>query len=195
MTEQTNPQSEAQKRAADAQARGAGTGANAVQQRQKTGEKKGEDKPLELPKEMFAKGKSADDYKPDNYDPESEYPEGDASKGKPDFEARARGCNDERIPMRDHRAYLVSQAEKNERANDEIQARSVEELRPFEPLGILNDPDYQRDTSMETALAEVEEHTAEAAKKRAEHRKAMAEDMKEKNLPVTLAGGKEHARA
>jgi hypothetical protein len=117
-----------------------------------------------IPEGLIPEGKSLNDYKPDKYDPESEFPEGDATKGKPDFQKIAEGCNVvQPIAMRDHRAYLLSQAEKNQRANDEIQARAVEGgAKDISPVaGLLIDPDFQRDTSMQNALAEIDMHSQE----------------------------------
>jgi hypothetical protein len=107
-----------------------------------------------MPPIAFAEGKSAADYEPGNYKEGSEYPEGDATKGKPDL------ANPVEIPMRDHRAYLLDQAEKNQRANDELNAMQVEQNRRFNQTNLLlADPDYQRDTSMESAIAEINRHT------------------------------------
>jgi hypothetical protein len=148
----------------DAAARGAGSGENAVRERTKSPQnKKGKDG-AELPEGLLPEGKSLNDYKPENYDPDSEFPEGDATKGKPDYQAIAEGCTTvQPIAMRDHRAYLISQAEKNQRANDELQARAVEGGAKDLSLaaGLLLDPDFQRDTSVQNALAELDMHSKE----------------------------------
>lgn len=137
--------------------------------------KKGEAK---LPEGLLPKGKTADDYKPENYDPESEYPEGDATKGKPDFQALAEGAT-EHVVMRDRRAYLISQAEKNQAANDEAQAQYIEGLKGTpQPIGLVNDPDFQRDKSMQQLELENEAAQADPKKWVEDYQKRRAQELK-----------------
>lgn len=110
----------------------------------------------------FAEGKSAADYKPEAYEAGTEYPEGDPAKGKLDFSTVAVDPN-LYIPQRDRRAYLVDQAEKNEAANDELNAIQVEQNKRVQMASnLVNDPDFQRDNSMQTAVAALEMHNPDA---------------------------------
>jgi hypothetical protein len=110
----------------------------------------------------FAEGKSAADYKPEAYEPGTEYPEGDPAKGKLDFGTVAVDPN-LYIAQRDRRAYLVDQAEKNEAANDELNAIQVEQNKRVQMASnLVNDPDFQRDNSMQTAVAALEMHNPDA---------------------------------
>jgi hypothetical protein len=110
----------------------------------------------------FAEGKSAADYKPEAYEPGTEYPEGDPAKGKLDFSTVAVDPN-LYIAQRDRRAYLVDQAEKNEAANDELNAIQVEQNKRVQMASnLVNDPDFQRDNSMQTAVAALEMHNPDA---------------------------------
>jgi hypothetical protein len=150
---------------AASQPRGAGSGESAVHNREKNSAKNRSDKPeyntgrpqadyTEVP---FAQGKSAEDYAPDSYQPGKEFPEGDPAAGKPDFELRANMYTGaEQIPQRDYRAYLLDQAAKNEAANDEVNAIVVERERKLGAVaGLVLDPDYQRDISMQSTLATI----------------------------------------
>jgi hypothetical protein len=141
---------EAQKREHDAKQRGAGSGRDAIAKRAEDAN-------------IFPKGKKASDYKPENYEEGKEYDEGDAAAGKLDYEKLAEAQNPEQqIPMRDRRAYLKDQAEKNEAVNDELNARQVEQANNFQQATkIMEDPDLQRDLSMENATAELDRHTPE----------------------------------
>jgi hypothetical protein len=171
MTDEQNEQNERTRQKNDAKHRGAGSGRSAVANRSK--ERREDRGEAEMPETAFAQGKSAEDYDPDNYKEGSEFSEGDATKGKPDYEARLYGVPEE-LPMRDHRAYLLDQAEKNQRANDELNARQVELNQGLHRTSaVIVDPDYQRDLSMESALADVDMHTPEAREKRRESRAAM----------------------
>ena len=135
----------------------------------------------ELPQDMFAEGKSEEDYDPDNYNPQSDFPPGDPAKGMPDYNEIAQGVP-QYIAMRDYRAYLVSQAVKNERANDEIQAQFVKGMKQAQKtIGILLNPDFQRDKSVEAVQSLMQEpeqwktYLENFKKQRAAEQKAAAE--------------------
>lgn len=91
------------------------------------------------------------------------YPVGDAVKGRIDPDNP-----DAPIAMRDRRAYLIDQAEKNEAANDELNAIQTDQNRRamegFNKIG-SPDPDEQRESSMETAVAALKMHDPESRKK------------------------------
>jgi hypothetical protein len=127
------------------------TGKAAVRNREHD---KDDDKP-DYSNVPFAEGKTPESYAPDSYKEGKEFPEGDAAAGKPDFEERAnqlRGGAPR--AQRDVRAYLKDQAEKNEAANDEVNAQFLEgERRTGAVAGIILDPDYQRDMSLQSTLA------------------------------------------
>jgi hypothetical protein len=92
----------------------------------------------------------------------TEYPEGEIDKGRIDYEAQAEGFVADVIPMRDRRAYLLDQAEKNQAANDELNAIQTEQNRNVQFVqSQLQDPDVMRENSMETAIAALEEHSNE----------------------------------
>jgi hypothetical protein len=86
----------------------------------------------------------------------TEYPEGDPDKGALEPEtARTQNL----IPMRDRRAYLLLQAQRNQDANDQLNAIQVAQNRRVAELpSLLQDPDYLRETSMETAQAALMTH-------------------------------------
>lgn len=157
---------EAQKREHDAAQRGG----QAVEKRKKDGDKSQE--PIDPT--VYPEGKTADDYKPENYEAGTDYPEGDPAKGKLDYEKIAEAEQPEQqIAMRDRRAYLLDQAQKNQDANDELNAKQVEQNnRLHVGTAMMQDPDLQRDLSMESAEAEIDMHTPEyvenARKNRAE---------------------------
>lgn len=147
--EQTTPQPRQEPRGA-----GSGEKANATRSRNYN----------ESPDEhlAFAEGKSAADYKPEAYEPGTDYPEGDPAKGKLDYSTIAVDPN-LYIAQRDRRAYLVDQAEKNEAANDELNAIQVEQNKRVQMASnLVNDPDFQRDNSMQTAVAALEMHNPDA---------------------------------
>lgn len=79
------------------------------------------------------------------------YPQGDIAKGRIDPDNP-----DRPIAMRDRRAYLVDQAQKNQDANDELNAIQTEQneraMEGFNKIG-QPDPDEQRESSMEAAVA------------------------------------------
>jgi hypothetical protein len=100
---------------------------------------------------------------------DTEYPKGDIAKGRIDPEALAEAETVEQIAMRDRRAYLIDQAEKNEAANDELNAIQVEQNKKVQlAQNIIQDPDVQREESMETAVAALKMHDPDERKKRAE---------------------------
>jgi hypothetical protein len=91
----------------------------------------------------------------------TEYPEGDPDKGRIDFAAQGECLTEEVIPMRDRRAYLLEQAQRNQDANDELNAIQVEQNRNVQRVqSELQDPDYMRETSMETAVEALKSHDA-----------------------------------
>lgn len=126
----------------------------------------------------FAEGKSAADYKPEAYEPgRGDYAEGDPAKGKLDLSSTATEDANLFIPMRDRRAYLKDQAEKNEAANDELNAIQVDQNRRVQKVSnLLTDPDYQRDVSMETAVAQLEMHDPDKVREQAEAATAAQEE-------------------
>lgn len=90
----------------------------------------------------------------------TEYPKGEIDKGRIDYEAQAEGFVADVIPMRDRRAYLIDQAEKNEAANDELNAIQSEQNRNLQFVQTqLQDPDVMRENSMQTAVANLEAHS------------------------------------
>jgi hypothetical protein len=99
----------------------------------------------------------------------TEYPKGDIEKGRIDPEEVTVGQTAEMIAARDRRAYLLDQAEKNEAANDELNAIQVEQIKRVQ-LGqnIIQDPDEQREESMETAINALKQHDPDERKKQAE---------------------------
>jgi hypothetical protein len=104
----------------------------------------------------FAQNKSPESYAPENYEEGKEYPEGNPADGKPDYERRAVMYTGQPRAQRDVRAYLQDQAAKNEAANDEVNAIVVDRERAAAAVaGILLDPDYQRDMSMQATLASI----------------------------------------
>ena len=93
--------------------------------------------------------------------PVTEYPEGDPDKGALDPENPMRP-----IAHRDRRAYLLRQAQRNEAANDQLNAMQVgQNRRVMEGIAYLQDPDYLREVSMETAQAAIMTHDPETVKK------------------------------
>jgi hypothetical protein len=96
------------------------------------------------------------------------YPLGEVAKGKIDPDNP-----DRPIAMRDRRAYLVDQAEKNEAANDELNAIQVQQnIRAQEMFAEREnqDPDVVRDESMETAVLALKAQDPELRQKQAEAR-------------------------
>jgi hypothetical protein len=134
----TDTQNQEKKRQEDDQKhRGAGTGehANATRSR------KSEDAPEHEPGDA------------------TEYPEGDPEKGRIDPEKQADCITIEQIAMRDRRAYLKQQAERNEAANDELNAIQVEQNKNLQfAQSNLQDPDVMRENSMDQAKAALEMH-------------------------------------
>lgn len=101
----------------------------------------------------------------------SKYPKGDPAKGKDPDKDIPMFIKGPQIAMRDRRAYLLDQAQKNEAANDEVNAHQVEANQKiaeimFEAL----DPDKIRDETTEAAVEEIDTHTPEGAKKAREER-------------------------
>jgi len=167
--------------------RGAGSGENAVAQRSKPSK----DDPAQAKDIMkivkqrqtdAAKSNKAfaDDTEEDLEDtepelpepgPVTEYPEGDPDKGAHDPENPTMP-----IAHRDRRAYLLRQAQRNEAANDQLNAMQVaQNRRVIDGMAYLQDPDYLREVSMETAQAAIASHSPEAVKK---NRDEMAKRLK-----------------
>lgn len=156
--------------------RGAGSGENAVAHRSKLGK----DDPAQANDIIkFVKKRQAEAVKnnqkfadetqeiddDENEAPESgavtEYPEGDADKGALDLDNPLR-----LIAYRDRRAYLIRQAERNEAANDQLNAMQVAQNRRVQwGTNALSDPDYLREVSMETAQTALHAHDPEVVKK------------------------------
>jgi hypothetical protein len=111
----------------------------------------------------------------------TEYPEGDPDLGAIDPENP-----DRPIAMRHRRAYLVRQAERNEAANDQLNAMQTEQNRRVQELpGLLQDPDYLRETSMQTAMTAIRSHDPEVVRERqaelVKRQKARADKEEKKN--------------
>jgi hypothetical protein len=150
---------------AASQPRGTGAGNNAVHNREKNAARhhsqNGPEDNTGNPRAdytdvPFAEGKSPEDYAPENYKEGKEFPEGNPADGKPDYEARANMYTGQARPraQRDVRAYLQDQAAKNEAANDEVNALAIEHERKAGAVaGLVLDPDYQRDISLQSTLA------------------------------------------
>ena len=132
--------------------RGAGTGENAVAARSRDVEKK---------------------------PAQSTYAKGDIAKGKIDPEKLADCQTIDQIAMRDRRAYLIDQAEKNEAANDELNAIQVDQNKRVQlAQNLAQDPDVQREESMESATAALKEHDPDTAKSQAQKPKGKDEPKK-----------------
>lgn len=94
----------------------------------------------------------------------TEYPEGDADLGAVDPENPGRP-----IAQRHRRAYLVRQAERNEAANDQLNAIQVEQNKRVAKVpALLQDPDYMRETSMQTAITALRYHDPDVVRERQE---------------------------
>jgi hypothetical protein len=179
--------------------RGAGSGENAVAQRSKLSK----DDPAQANDIMkIVKQRQADAVKSnktfaddteeelDDTDPDTpepgpvtEYPEGDPDKGVFDPENPTRP-----IAHRDRRAYLIRQAQRNERANDQLNAMQVaQNRRVIDGTAYLQDPDYLREVSMETAQAAIASHSPEAVKK---NRDEMAKRLKARQEREAKAAAK-----
>jgi hypothetical protein len=105
----------------------------------------------------------------------SKYPKGDPAKGKDPDKDVPMFIKGPQIAMRDRRAYLVDQAVKNEAANDEVNAKQVENnQRIAEVMLDVLDPDTLRDETTQAALEEIDRHTPEyVAAARAERQKIL----------------------
>jgi hypothetical protein len=119
----------------------------------------------------------------------TDYPVGDVAKGRIDPDNP-----DRPIAMRDRRAYLIDQAEKNEAANDELNAiqtqQNIRAQEMFDERANPGDPDVMREESMETAVAALKMHDPDTRAKQAEAKKkvagkrATARDDVDNGLPV-----------
>lgn len=160
--------------------RGAGSGEEAVRYREQknptTGQHPSQGQPGKPKddddKEDDKSGKTRKSKDGDSDDPQAE---GDPEKGKIDPDDP-----DRYIAMKDRRAYLIDQAEKNEKANDELNAIQVAQNERYRKAMLENnpyiDPDKQRDESMESARAQLMMHDPDTVKKNAEAaKKARAE--------------------
>jgi hypothetical protein len=117
--------------------------------------------------------------------------EGDPDEGHYSPEELADQVSPRVISARDRRAYLLSQAIKNEAANDEVNAREADLINERRE-GIANyiiDPDRLREESLKQSLDDVDQHTREGAKKRAAARKEIA-DAREKVGDLTPVPGR-----
>lgn len=109
---------------------------------------------------------AADETEGDDDAPEpetvTEYPEGDPDQGAIDPENP-----DRPIAHRDRRAYLVQQAERNQAANDQLNAMQVAQNKRLRAtVAELQNPDYMRETSMQTAITALKAHDPEEVEKR-----------------------------
>ncbi len=112
-------------------------------------------------------GENANATRSRDYKEGTKYTKGDPAKGRIVPEDLTLGQVAEQIAMRDRRAYLVDQAEKNEAANDELNAIQVDQNKRLQLVqNILQDPDEMRDSSMETAVAALKMHDPDERKKR-----------------------------
>lgn len=162
--------------------RGAGSGENAVAQRSRHSK----DDPAqandlnklvqeEAEKAVKNNQKFADDTEkelektaPEQIEPieVTEYPEGNADAGALPIET---AVTSGLIAQRDRRAYLIRQAERNEAANDQLNAIQVAQNRRVAELpALLSDPDYLRETSMQTAQAALMTHDPENVRQQRE---------------------------
>lgn len=118
-----------------------------------------------------AKAEDEPKFKPGDV---TEYPEGDPEAGRIDPEEQAECITLEQKPQRDRRAYLLQQAERNEAANDELNAIQVEQNKNVQfAQSNLQDPDVMRETSMEQAKAQLEMHSADYVRSTQESRREM----------------------
>jgi hypothetical protein len=100
---------------------------------------------------------------------DAQYPQGDIEKGRIDPEELTQGQTATLIAARDRRAYLIDQGQKNEAANDELNAIQTEQNKKVQlAQNIIQDPDHMRDESMETAVNALKMHDPDTAKKNAE---------------------------
>jgi hypothetical protein len=99
------------------------------------------------------------------YKPGPEFEEGDPAKGKESHDEKVAVFGPPNtIAMRDRRAYLIDQAEKNQAANDEIQAKQVEANAKLADVMVeALDPDRLREETTQEALDEIDTHTPEYA--------------------------------
>lgn len=119
----------------------------------------------------------------------TEYAKGDIEKGRIDYEKLSEGQTAEQIAMRDRRAYLIDQAEKNEAANDELNAIQVDQNKRVQFVqNQLQDPDEMRESSMETAVAALKMHDPDERKKQVE----ATQKQREKDSKTVKAGGNQN---
>jgi hypothetical protein len=150
---------------ATAEPRGAGTGENAVATRdRKYNENRAGAAPVKT----------------------TEYPKGDPEEGRIIPEDLTLGQVAELKNARDRRAYLIQQAERNEAANDELNAIQVDQNKRVQLVqNQLQDPDRMREESMETAVAMLKEHDpderAKAAATAQKHRDKAEKDKEDKD--------------
>jgi hypothetical protein len=117
-----------------------------------------------------------------SYNEDVKYAKGDAAKGRVDPVKLTEGQVAEQIAARDRRAYLINQAEKNEAANDELNAIQVDQNRRLQLVqNIIQDPDEMRDASMETAVAALKMHDPDTRKKDAEAKQKKIEAARKGN--------------
>jgi hypothetical protein len=151
-TPNTHAEQERKRQEDDRKHRGAGSGEHANATRGRKSEDENEHKPGDV----------------------TEYPEGDPEKGRLDVEEQAECITLEQIPMRDRRAYLVQQAERNEAANDELNAIQVEQNKRVQfAQSLLQDPDVMRETSMDQAKAQLQLHDPEYVRSTRDQRREM----------------------
>lgn len=123
--------------------------------------------------------KHATKSKNTGYKPGPEFAEGDPAKGKESHEEKVAVFGPPNtIAHRDRRAYLLDQAEKNQSANDEIQARQVEQNAKLADVMVeALDPDRLREETTQQALDEIDTHTVEYATAAREQRQIILRTM------------------
>lgn len=116
----------------------------------------------------------------------TEYAKGDIAKGKIDYEKLSEGQTAEQIAARDRRAYLIDQAEKNEAANDELNAIQTEQNKKVQfAQNFIQDPDEMREESMETALAALKSQDIDQRKSDSEAAQKAREKASPKSSPTS----------
>lgn len=109
----------------------------------------------------------------------AKYAKGDIAKGRIDPDDP-----DRQIAQRDRRAFLVDQAEKNEAANDELNAIQVDQnnraMAAFKEIDPVLDPDKQRADSMETAVLALKAHDPDERAKQIDAKQKLADKRTER---------------
>jgi hypothetical protein len=134
--------------------------------------------PQKKPTQKARPTMTADTNTNTQYKAGGQYAKGDAAKGKGDLKDVAVFGPQNPIAHRDRRAYLEDQALKNQSANDELQAKQVENNKKLADLMVeALDPDKLREESTKAALEEVDRHTVEYADAARAQRQTMLREM------------------